>query len=315
MFFKIVKYAKRKGLSVTKRKFNEILVDARKRTIKDNLDLFFHILKSLYDCYFNKKSLRVSRLKPTDNLRIKEEYLQINIKVVPYRIDVEEFEEQCSRYSFPKPYLRSYGNIYKEKLLEHYLSWKLLDFVEEDVFVDIAAADSPWYNILKNTDNINSYCLDLKFPKGINGNKIGANASNIPVKDGFFTKIALHCAFEAFENDSDTEFIREAGRVLKHGGKLIILPLYMGNFHYISSSPFTDRRGIKYGNAKLVYRDDGSMVRFARHYSVDAFINRVYKYCSGFNLKIYYIENEKEIDENCYVKFMAVFEKSVEKIQ
>jgi len=46
-------------------------------------------------------------------------------------------------------------------------------------------------------------------PRGINGNNIGGDAGNMPVKDGFATKMALHDALQCFEKDSDIEFIKE----------------------------------------------------------------------------------------------------------
>lgn len=92
---------------------------------------------------------------------------------------------------------------------------------------------------------------------------------------------------------------------------MVILPLYMHNFSFVDSSPFTDRRGLDYQGAERVWRDDGHRVRFSRKYSVKAFKERVVNNLSGFSLKIYYIENEKEEDAilNLYLKFAAVFEK------
>lgn len=308
MLIKIVKKIRKKGLIWSFRRSMDLFSHTRENSIRENIGIASNILYSIYDCWLSGNSLRQSKIPPKHD-EIKNSLLENGIKVIDYKINVSEFHKWREKYSFPESYRNTFKGIENEKLLEHYLSWKLLGLTDGDVFVDVAAHESPWYKIVQEIDHVNSYCLDLQYPKGIKDNKIGCNAADIPVPDGFFTKIALHCAFETFENDSDIEFIKEASRVLKDRGKLIILPLYMTNFHYISSSPFADRKGIKYGNAKLVYRDDGSMVRFARHYSADAFINRVYKYLNNLDLKIYFIKNEKEIDENCYIKFIAMFEK------
>jgi hypothetical protein len=71
------------------------------------------------------------------------------------------------------------------------------------------------------------YRQDLSFPEGIVGNVIGGDTADMPVRDAFANKMALHCSFEHFENGSDIGFIREASRVLRNPGKLIIVPLYL----------------------------------------------------------------------------------------
>jgi len=87
----------------------------------------------------------------------------------------------------------------------------------------------------------------------------------------------------------------------------------MAHFYHIQSSPKTNRKGIEYGKAKRVWRDDKYLVRFARWYSVDAFKERVANYRGKLNLKIYYFTNEKEMhqkpEDHVYVKFAACFTK------
>ena len=94
---------------------------------------------------------------------------------------------------------------------------------------------------------------------------------------------------------------------------MVIIPLYMAQFYHIQSSPKTNRKGIEYGKAKRVWRDDKYLVRFARWYSVEAFKERVANHKDKLNLKIYYFTNEKEMKEKhadkVYVKFAACFTK------
>lgn len=138
---------------------------------------------------------------------------------------------------------------------------------------------------------------------------IGADATNMPLPDGFATKMALHCAYEMFEGDADIRLLPETQRVLASDGRMVILPLYMHNFYFASSSPFADRRRLDYQGAERVWRDDGNKIRLSRKYSVKAFIDRVISNLHGLKLKVFYIENEKEVDDRCYIKFAAVFEK------
>ena len=58
-----------------------------------------------------------------------------------------------------------------------------------------------------------------------------------------------------------------------------------------------------------VWRNDGHIVRFSRKYSVEAFVRRVLEKRGNLSFSLYYVENEKEISENCYLKFALVFQK------
>ena len=144
---------------------------------------------------------------------------------------------------------------------------------------------------------------------------IECDAISMPFDDESISKIALHCAYEMFENDADINLIKEANRVLKPGGKMVIIPLYMAHLYHIQSSPKVNRKGIEYGKAKRVWRDDKYSVRFARWYSVDAFKERVANHedKNKSNLKIFYFTNEKEMkqkpEDRVYVKFAACFTK------
>ena len=116
-----------------------------------------------------------------------------------------------------------------------------------------------------------------------------------------------------FENDADMNLIKEANRVLTRGGKMVIIPLYMAHLYHIQSSPKVNRKGVEYGKARRVWRDDKYPVRFSRRYSVEAFKERVANHRDKLNLKIFYFTNEQEMKEKpedrVYVKFAACFTK------
>lgn len=128
------------------------------------------------------------------------------------------------------------------KSSEYYISFKAIqDIVEnpEAVQVDIAGtANSPYQDILGLlAKTANLYVQDLVFPAGINGHLIGGSADNLPLPDASVSSLTLHCSFEHFEADADTGFVREAGRVLQPGGKVCIVPLYLGEYPFILSDP------------------------------------------------------------------------------
>jgi hypothetical protein len=78
-----------------------------------------------------------------------------------------------------------------------------------DVYIDVAAAGSPWAEIL-NARGVKAYRLDLSFSKGINRMDIGADAGNTRLPDDFASVLSLQCAYECFMGDADIDFVREA---------------------------------------------------------------------------------------------------------
>jgi hypothetical protein len=122
--------------------------------------------------------------------------------------------------------------------------------------------------------------------------------------------MALHCSFECFEQDSDIKFIIEAGRVLRKGGKLLIVPLYLSNKYIIVTDPAVlPRGGIPFESDAILYCVKGCGDRHARYYNVSKLITRIRNYLKNLKLTIYVIQNEKEIYPSSYTKFIALFEK------
>jgi SAM-dependent methyltransferase len=261
------------------------------------------------DYYLNSHAKKESKLPKPNHTNIIRNFEARGITVIPYEIDLDGFDDWLEQVQFPSDYVDSYGEVFVEKALEHYVGASLLHISSDDTLIDVAAAHSPWYEMVERVYGCDGYALDLGFPSGVRGKKIGADATHMPLSDGFATKIVLHCAYEMFEGDADIGLLSEAYRVLKGGGKMVILPLYMDEFFYVLSSPYTDTRGLDYGGAELVWWDDVWRIRFARIYSVEAFYERIVANLDGLSLTIYCIENEKEISPACYLKFAALFEK------
>jgi len=242
-----------------------------------------------------------------------ENLINNNFNVVDYEIDVTEYRNyiNIAEYSkFPCYYNGGKGRNFTEKSLEHYLAAKLLNLTKDDVYMDIASSDSPAPEIYPNIYGCRVYRQDLDYPEGIHGNIIGGDAAQIPVDDGFASKMGLHCSFEHFEQDSDIRFIKEASRFLKKGGKLCILPLYLFNKYSIQTDPSVlPKGGINFENDAVLYCVRGSGIRHSRFYDIPHFIDRIRNNLNNLKLTIYVIKNEKDVDPSCYVKFMGLFEK------
>jgi SAM-dependent methyltransferase len=299
---------------------SSLYAKARKRIheygLLDTTRLAFHIAHGLSDYYLNPTALRTGKLPAADSEMICKEMLKAGLEVLPYQINLPAFLRWLDYADFPDFYVRLYGNAFKEKALEHYIGAELLGMSKESVLIDVAASESPWMNIAPRLYGVTAIALDLKAPSFfVSGNKVVADATLLPFPDESIDSMALHCAYEMFEGESDSLLIPEAARALRKGGRLVILPLYMHHLYYVDSSPGADRRNIDYQGAKRVWREERDQkmrlggIRFSRKYDVPAFVNRVVRFKGAMNLKIWYVQNEKEVDPTCYLKFAAVFEK------
>jgi len=200
-------------------------------------------------------------------------------------------------------------------LLEHYLSLQLLPpITPQNVIIDVACADSPFAAVVRRLYGCTVYRQDLVYPEGIHRasdgiEEIGGNAAFMPLLDSFASGLVLHCAFEMFRGDNDSLFLQKAARVLKPGGRLVIIPLYLSSLHHHLVDPLADRRGVSYDpGARIIYSPGFNRVAFTRFYSVEAFMRRVVEHRTGMSVKVILVENEKEVDPSCYLKFIAVFE-------
>ena len=209
------------------------------------------------------------------------------------------------------------GDASIEKCLEHYLTTKYLGLKKNDVIIDLGASSSPFTDILYKHGYTNTYKQDLLFKHGIHGNQIGGNAGNMSIPANFANVMTLHCAFECFQGNSDIETIQEAERVLKNGGRLGIIPLYLDSTYFIKTGYACDRSKIDFDNkAKIVFRDDRFIEEpFSRHYSPESFFERIIKNIKKSKFKIVYFTNLEEIrcaypDQKIYCNFLFIMTKT-----
>ena len=241
---------------------------------------------------------------------IEKELIANKIDVHYYNIDLTEYYQYLNDAKYHEyPYLRDgKDKNFPEKSLEHFLAYKLLNLKKNDVYIDIANAGSPTPEIYKKLSSCATYRQDLIFPNGLNGNIIGGDAGNMPISNGFATKMALHCSFEHFEGDSDMLFIKEANRILRPGGKLCILPLYLFTRYAIQTDPAYSSLK-KYEKNAIYYCAKGYGNKHGRFYDVTNFINRIVNNMGDLRLKVFRLENVKEVDADCYLHFAALFER------
>jgi hypothetical protein len=208
------------------------------------------------------------------SLRDRLEASGVSVKEV--EIDIPDFERWLADFPEIKMNYQGIGEAFIEKCLEHCLAYRYLNISRDDVYIGIAAAGSPWADIL-NERGIKSYRLDLTYPLGIHGSNIGGDAGDSKLPVGFASVLSAQCAFECFMGNADFRFIREADRILDARGRYGIVPLYLDDTYFVATSPYCNQQDVIIeSEAKKVWRDDEYKVPFSRHYSPESFRKRIY---------------------------------------
>ncbi len=237
-----------------------------------------------------------------------------SFEVSEIQIDPGDYRDYLRRANYER--FPGYGeagqtNNLAEKTLQHYLAAKLLNLSQDDIYIDIASSSSPTPDIYRELYGCATYRQDISWPEGVNEDIIGGNAMNIPVEDGFADKMALHCAFEHFEEDSDIGFVIEAARVLKPGGKVCILPLYLHS-EFVALSDLSVVRlfeKVPFDKEATVYCARNWGNRHGRAYDVAHLGSRIRANLKGMKMTVYVVRNAQEIDPSCYTRFIALLEK------
>ncbi|MEL6589028.1 MAG: class I SAM-dependent methyltransferase, partial [Bacteroidota bacterium] len=163
------------------------------------------------------------------------------VSVKDFEIDIPGYYQYLERAQYPATY---YGGgldpeqNFTEKTLEHYVSLSFLNLQTDATFVDVAACTSPFFQILRRLYGLTeTYNQDLIFEPGLHGDRIGGYAHELHLPDESVDGVTLHCSLEHFEDDTDTRFFQELERVLKPGGRAVILPFYLAHEYTIHVDP------------------------------------------------------------------------------
>lgn len=201
-----------------------------------------------------------------------------------------------------------------EKALEHYLSFVIAAPRAGQTAIDIGSCRSVAPGILREMHGVRCYEQDLEYTPGIQGDRIGSSADQIPLPDGSIDFMTLHCTFEHFEGGADTGFVRECARLLKPGGRTIILPLYLNaSYCNITGEADPDRR------SRITFDPDAQFHcviptwqnRFGRHYSPTSLLSRVLKPAgdAGLISRLHRVRHWEVIHSRLWLRWILVLEK------
>ena len=247
---------------------------------------------------------------------ITPELCRHGIQVRPYSIDIEafwRFVDDAGYRRFGEYYGGGQHKCATNKWLEHYVSLELLDPRPGEILIDIANCYSPFPDVVRQRLQLAVFRQDLIYDPGIHGDRIGGNAADLPLDNEFADLLTLHCSFEHFEGTSDQDFIREAERILRPGGRLCILPLYTHHEYAIQTDPSTwDAHTIQFEPDATIHLVDGWGEAHGRLYDARHLLDRVVANLGQLELTIYAIRNYADVWKECYLKFAAVLRKSAQ---
>ncbi len=246
-----------------------------------------------------------------------ESLVSSGIPVEDFEIDIPEYHKYLKASNYPDSYFgggKDETRNFTEKTLEHYVSTKFMQLDSDSLFVDMAACDSPFYQIIKKKFGLQqSFQQDLIYEKGINGNQIGGYGHELPFGENEVDAITLHCSVEHFEGNSDTLFFKAMERQLKPGGRIIILPFYIAYEYTIHVDPIynllRNHRVTLDDNERFTLRYSSWYQFYSRHYDTQAIQERILGPCPGLELKIYRVRNFRDVSPKCYLRFVGVLEK------
>lgn len=239
---------------------------------------------------------------------------ELDVSMEPYEIDGAGFHTYIETQGFPRNYAGgplNEGGFREQKLLEYYVSLDFLDVKPSDVVVDVGSEWALFPQKVRDSIGATVYQQDLVFEPGIHGTYIGGSAAQMPVPDGFADKIVLHNAYEHFEGSADSDFIGEAWRVLRPGGVLCILPLFMSDRFRILTDPLVNREGITWDDEALIVQVPLWRNRFGRVYDAAALQRRVLAPATacGFEATIYHVRNVKHVEPGSNLYFALLLRK------
>ena len=242
--------------------------------------------------------------------------LSSGIPVKRWRIPTGGFERYLEQARYPSSYhggLQAPEPAFYEKALEHYVSIALADPGKDDVLIDVASHGGPFAEIAEKIFGCATYHQDLAFPYGLQGRFIGGNAAAMPLPDGFADLMTLHCSYDHFEGPADTGFAREAGRVLRPGGRVVVVPLYLSDTFGVKTDPQLRRRRIELDPGMRRFLIPGIRVEFSRLYDPRRLRERVLTPAeeAGLEWEIIRVERVTEVVPHGYCNFALVLRKPV----
>jgi SAM-dependent methyltransferase len=234
-------------------------------------------------------------------------FQHINFQSFRIREWLEKNKEKFSRMPTYRAAKWTKLDYLHQKALEYYVSYQLLEPQAKDVFMDVGVEKSTYYRILSCRK---IYLQDIIYPpdlKRLDGQtfRLGGNAASLPLPKESVDKISLHHTFEHFEGEKDRQFIKQSCRILKPGGKMCIVPLFLcDEYTEVHRFPGKD----SHPQARRIIDPTTTLATpFARLYDIETLQTRILaELPEGFEHNLYEItvddEDAPDMSKNLGVK-------------
>jgi len=152
-----------------KRKFTSKILNILRSAVRSEIENALPIIPQLIEFQNSAKEDRQSFYDHTKDplgsigfyAGLKGRLLSAGVPVESVDIDMPDFERWLNDFSEIRRYYEKMGDVFIEKCLGHYLAYRHLNISVNDVYIDVAAAGSPWAGIL-NARRVKAYRLDLR---------------------------------------------------------------------------------------------------------------------------------------------------------
>lgn len=292
-----------------------------KRNVRKLLVRYVKPIIVLFDRYRFKKLRQPIRVGPAEIGIMKRQIIEKWGKEHIGHLYITKQEYNNFERSYPfGGYYDKKGKRYQRKICEYFVVNKILELENkgvEYVYIDAASMGSPWGEWLYNRYGIKAKSIDIKKPEKPNVVFVQADVKKMPYKDNSINAISMQSAIELFPGTLDIDFIRESGRILKNGGVLLILPLYMNLKAYnMFGKSYLRNAEPEKESIKCIRLDYNTA--FTRLYSVNSLDKRLITEAkrNDMDFKIVFIEADKDIklsdpvDSFIYLHFCLVLTKN-----
>lgn len=288
------------------------------RPTHKNLRMAWNNFRSRYYQWRFRHAPRYANPTSEELVTIELDLRGLGIEINDYAPSPDRFKQFQSEQWFPSFYYGgSMSNVWDEKLLEHWIAGErlgLAEFGPEDIYVDVAAASSPWAKTLHERWGVNAFAIDLA-PVGEAYRDLPyyrtENATKSSFADGSVSGVSLHCAYEMFMRDDDLRLPGELARILKPGGKAVILPLYMHTHYCAYATPEYFSKGYADPAAKEYVRMDCYGIPSSRKYDAFTLQRRVLEQIkiAGLSYRLLVLRNKSALGRNIYCHFILEIQK------
>lgn len=160
------------------------------------------------------------------------ESLRDNYDFVINRLEIGKSDYEHWVLHFYPDWEKRFSHIYHKKLIELYATYSILNFDDDDTYMDVAGGINTYIHKInckgRYMQSIN-VTNQLKMFLGNDIEYIESDAAKIPLPDKSLSKMSSHHSFEHFQDKSDVAFIEEIQRLLRVGGKCCIVPIFIAD--------------------------------------------------------------------------------------